>query len=166
MSESPPRAGDADSGRLLAMGPPLLVRFSALLRTARTHDVSNEAFRRQLRDFMVVLLQAMEEEDEVALVAVADYLYLNGVRLKASAALLTVYHSLIEEFERRSLGGVRFLQGVTPAAIESARRAASRPGLAPLRPADVVQLVTDRINAFERQGLPPGWERRAADGQR
>jgi HD-GYP domain-containing protein (c-di-GMP phosphodiesterase class II) len=122
MSEIPrnggPRAGDADSGRLLTMGPQLLVRFSALLRTARTHEITNQAFRRQLQDFMEVLLQVMEEEDEVALAAVADYLYLNGVRLKASAALLTVYHSLIEEFERRSLGGVRFLQGVTPAEME------------------------------------------------
>jgi len=113
-----PHSGDADSGKLLAMGPQFLLRFSALLRTARTHDVSNQAFQRQLQEFLGVLLQAMEEEDEVALAAVADYLYLNGVRLKASASLLTVYHSLIEEFERRSLGGVRFLQGVTPAEME------------------------------------------------
>jgi HD-GYP domain-containing protein (c-di-GMP phosphodiesterase class II) len=40
------------------------------------------------------------------------------VRLKASASLLTLYHSLIEEFERRALGGVRFLHGVTPAEME------------------------------------------------
>jgi HD-GYP domain-containing protein (c-di-GMP phosphodiesterase class II) len=113
-----PHSGDAESGRLLTTGPELLVRFSALLRTARTHDVSNQAFRRQLQDFMGVLLRVMEEEDEVALAAVAGNFYLNGVRLKASASLLTVYHSLIEEFERRSLGGVRFLQGVAPAEME------------------------------------------------
>jgi HD-GYP domain-containing protein (c-di-GMP phosphodiesterase class II) len=123
MSEGPSRSGaphssDADSGRLLTLGPQFLIRFSALLRTARTHDVSNQAFQRQLREFLGVLLQVMEEEDEVALAAVADYFYLNGVRLKASASLLSVYHSLIEEFERRSLGGVRFLQGVTPAEME------------------------------------------------
>jgi HD-GYP domain-containing protein (c-di-GMP phosphodiesterase class II) len=112
------RAGDGDSGRLLELGPQILLRFSALIRTARTHDTSNQAFRRQVQEFMSVLLQAMEEEDEVALAAVADSFYLNGVRLKASAALLTVYHSLIEVFERRSLGGVRFLHGVTPAEME------------------------------------------------
>jgi HD-GYP domain-containing protein (c-di-GMP phosphodiesterase class II) len=122
MSESPragaPRNGDPDSSRLLEMGPQLLIRFSALLRTGRTHDVANQAFRRQLQEFMTVLLVTMEEEDEVALAAVADSFYLNGVRLKASASLLTVYHTLIEEFERRSLGGVRFLHGLTPAEME------------------------------------------------
>ena len=113
-----PRAGEAESSHLLELGPQLLVRFSALLRTARTYDVQNQAFRHQLQEFMGVLLHAMEDEDEVALAVVADYFYLNGVRLRASAALLTVYHSLIEEFERRSLGGVRFLHGVTPAEME------------------------------------------------
>ncbi len=115
---NPPRAVDPESGKLLELGPRLLTRFAALLRTARTHDVSNQAFLRQLQDFMQVLLQTMEEEDEVALAAVAGYFYLNGVRLKATAALLTLYHSLIEQFERRSLGGVRFLHGVTPAEME------------------------------------------------
>ncbi len=113
-----PRGGDPDAGRLLDLGPVLLVRFSALLRTARTYDVTNQAFRRQLQEFMLVLQQTMEEEDEVALAAVADSLYLNGVRLKANASLLGVYHGLIEEFERRALGGVRFLQGVPPAEAE------------------------------------------------
>jgi HD-GYP domain-containing protein (c-di-GMP phosphodiesterase class II) len=114
----PERPGEGDSSRLLELGPQLLVRFSALLRTARTHDVSNQAFRRQLQDFHDVLQRAMEEEDEVALAAVADYFYLNGVRLRASAAALTVYHSLLSEFERREVGGVRFLHGVSPAEME------------------------------------------------
>ena len=112
------RFGEADNSRLLELGPQLLVRFSALLRTAHTHDVTNQAFRRQLQEFMETLQQAMEDEDEVALAAVADYFYLNGLRLRASASVLTVYHSLIEEFERRQLGGVRFLHGVSPAEME------------------------------------------------
>ena len=143
-----PRSGDADSGRLLEIGPQLLVRYSALLRTARTYDVSNQAFRRQLQDFMDVLLRAMEEEDEVALAAVADYFYLNGVRLKASAALLTVYHSLIEEFERRSLGGIRFLQGVSPAEMERFLQlfmAAEDPTLAERLPEAVAEASIEHI---------------------
>jgi HD-GYP domain-containing protein (c-di-GMP phosphodiesterase class II) len=114
----PDRTGDAESSRLLELGPQLLTRFSALLRTARTHDVTNQAFRRQLQDFLDVLHPALEEEDEVALAAVADYFYLNGVRLRASASVLTTYHTLLSEFERREIGGLRFLHGVTPAETE------------------------------------------------
>ena len=117
-AREPARAGEGESSRLLELGPQLLVRFSALLRTARTHDVGNQAFRRQLQDFLEVLQRAIEEEDEVALAAVADHFYLNGVRLPAGAAELAVYHALLSEFERREVGGVRFLQGVTPAEME------------------------------------------------
>ncbi len=94
------------------------MRLSAVLRTARTHDVSNQAFRRQLQELLLVVQQGLEDEDEVALAAVAGSLYLNGMRLRASASLLGVYHGLIEEFERRALGGVRFLAGVSPAEAE------------------------------------------------
>ena len=102
------------------LGPQLLVKLNALLRTARTHDVSNQAFQRQLKEFVPLIERALEQdqEDEVALVVVADYLYLNGARIKAQPTLLSVYHSLIGEFERRSLGGLRILQGVHEAELE------------------------------------------------
>ena len=99
-------------------GPSLLVRLSALIRTGRTYDVANQAFQKQLADCIAVFQRILAEEDEIALVAVADYFYLNGVRIKAQASLLAVYHALMAEFESRSLGGVRVLQGVTPAEFE------------------------------------------------
>src|SRR5436190_13013367 len=99
--------GEAESGALV-LGGPLLVKLNALLRTARTHDVSNQAFQRQLKDFMPVLEAAFEhdQEDELALVVVSDYFYLNGARIKAQPALLSTYHALMGEFERRELGGL------------------------------------------------------------
>ena len=102
------------------LGPQLLVKLNALLRTARTHDVSNQAFQRQLKEFIPLIEQVLDhdQEDEAALVVVTDYLYLNGARIKAQASLLSIYHTLIGEFERRALGGVRFLQGVHEAELE------------------------------------------------
>ena len=115
----PMNAGDADDNALLIeIGPQLLTRFSAMLRTARTYDVANQAFQRQLNDTLAVVLRGLEQEDELSLVAVADYFYLNGVRIKAQASLLSVYHAMMSEFDRRTLGGVRFLQGVTAAEFE------------------------------------------------
>ena len=118
--ERTPSASDSESSSSTTLGPKLLVRLNALLRTARTHDVTNQAFQRQLKEFHEVVIQVMEEdqEDEVALVAVADYVYLNGVRIKAHPSMLSVYHALMSEFERRALGGIRFLHGVHEAELE------------------------------------------------
>lgn len=110
---------DGGDGALLAeIGPTLLVRLSAMLRTARTYDATNQAFQRQLHDLLALVQRGLEDESELALVSAADYFYLNGVRIKAQASLLGVYHSLMSEFERRSLGGIRFLQGVSAAEFE------------------------------------------------
>jgi HD-GYP domain-containing protein (c-di-GMP phosphodiesterase class II) len=117
---APPPAEPGELSASVTVGPQLLVRLNALLRTARTHDVTNQAFQRQLKDFIEVVRRAMDEdqEDEVALVVVADYFYLNGVRIRAQTSLLGIYHALMAEFERRSLGGLRFLHGLHEAEFE------------------------------------------------
>ena len=115
----PPDPPDyTDPARLAEMGATLLVRLAAMLRTARTYDAANQAFQRQVQELLSLIVQLHENEDEVALIAVSDYFYLNGVRIRAQASLLSVYHGLTSEFERRNLGGVRVLHGVTPAELE------------------------------------------------
>jgi len=52
------------------------------------------------------------------LVVVADYFYLNGVRVKASSEVLGAYHGLLADFERRQVGGLRFLNGIQEAEVE------------------------------------------------
>lgn len=135
MSEPTPNTPplENDDTRLVEAGGPLLVRLSALMRTARTYDVSNQAFRRQVQEFLALVLPLLGEEDELALVAVADYFYLNGVRLKSQSSQLGVYHSLLAEFERRHVGGLRFLQGIDEPELERFFQiflAAEDPGLA------------------------------------
>ena len=120
MSERPVRSDAEREPAATVLGAQLLVKLNALLRTARTHDVSNQAFQRQLKDFLPVLEAAFEhdQEDEAALVVVSDYFYLNGARIKAHPALLSTYHALMGEFERRQLGGLRFLPGLHEAELE------------------------------------------------
>jgi len=120
MSERTTRNEGERATAAVVLGAQLLVKLNALLRTARTHDVSNQAFQRQLMEF-VPLLEAVfehDQEDEIALVVIADYFYLNGARIKAQPALLSTYHALMGEFERRQMGGLRFLQGVHEAELE------------------------------------------------
>lgn len=119
MSERPVVPDELDDGaRLAEQGAALLVRLSALMRTARTYDVSNQAFQRQLREFMGVLAPVLEDADDATLVVVADYFYLNGVRVKARTEILGAYHGLLAEFERRHAGGLRFLHAVGDAEVE------------------------------------------------
>ena len=114
----PERPEPGEQDLLVELGPVVLQRLSALMRTARTYDVSNQAFQRQLQEFMTVVRRLLDEEDEVAVAAVADYLYLNGVRIQVNTSLLGVYQTLLADFERRKVGGLRFLEAVTEAEIE------------------------------------------------
>ncbi|MEO5989696.1 MAG: HD domain-containing phosphohydrolase [Candidatus Eisenbacteria bacterium] len=119
MSSLDSHPDDIDEGqRVLQLGGALVLRLSALMRTARTYDVSNQAFQRQSQEFMALMRRLLDEEDEIVLIVVADYLYINGVRIKANASLLGSYHSLMADFERRRVGGLRFLQGVNEAEVE------------------------------------------------
>jgi HD-GYP domain-containing protein (c-di-GMP phosphodiesterase class II) len=117
MSDAPGRPTE-DNAQLAALGAMLPVKLLAMLRTARTHDVTNQLFVRQAQELLALVGSAFEEEDELELVALADYLYLNGLRLRVQAALLPTQHALMSEFERRDLGGVRFLPGVNEAELE------------------------------------------------
>lgn len=149
MEPTPPGADDrADAQVLSDLGGPLIQRLVALMRTARTYDVSNMAFQRQMQELMSSLRVLLEAEDEVTLVAVADYFYLNGVRVKASTALMGPYHALLADFERRQTGGLRFLQGVSEAEIERFFQiflAAEDPALAPKLPEAVDEASVHNI---------------------
>src|SRR5262245_7576216 len=112
------RRGEPGLPREEELGPAFLLKLSAVIRTARTHDVSNQAFQRVLQELMSVIQALLSEEDECALVAVADYFYLDGHRIKANAALLPVVHALLGELERRAIGGMRFQHGVHPSELE------------------------------------------------
>src|SRR5262245_6675752 len=137
MSDAEHEPGSGESEVLAEQGGLLIQRVVALMRTARTYDVSNMAFQRQLQEFMGVVRRLLDDEEEVTLVAVADYFYLNGVRVKASTALMGPYHMLLADFQRRQTGGLRFMQGVSEAEVERFFQiflAAEDPALAPKLP--------------------------------
>ncbi len=165
-----PGAATEDNGDahiLNELGGPLIQRLVALMRTARTYDVSNMAFQRQLSEFMGVLRRLLDAEDEVTLVAVADYFYLNGVRVKASTALMGPYHALLADFARRQTGGLRFLQGVNEAELERFFQiflAAEDPGLAPKLPETVDEASVHNIVPLPAAQLDPEDLARELDG--
>jgi HD-GYP domain-containing protein (c-di-GMP phosphodiesterase class II) len=117
-SPRPTGGHDPHDAFLSAVGVPLVIHLTTLIRVARTHDVTNEAFQRKLREFMEVVNKALEEEHDITLAAASDYFFLNGVRVRATPSFLSIYHALLGEFERRTVGGIKFVQGVTAAEFE------------------------------------------------
>ena len=144
-------SGDGLDTRLITeLGPQLVIRLSALIRTARTHEVSNQAFQRQLEDLLAILMRLMEEEHEVALASVADHIYVNGVRLRPESAMLSVFHAVMAEFERREIGGLRIQHEITAPELERFFQlfmAAEDPALAEQLPAMVREASIDNIEA-------------------
>ncbi|MCC6350470.1 MAG: HD domain-containing protein [Candidatus Eisenbacteria bacterium] len=137
-----------ETAQLAEQGAALLVRLSALMRTARTYDVSNQAFQRQMREFMGVIRGLLEDAEEATLVVVADYFYLNGVRVKARAEILGAYHGLLADFERRQVGGLRFLNALEEAEVERFFQiflAAEDPALAERLPETVQEAAVTNI---------------------
>lgn len=113
MSEPRPEFGqELPDDRMLeaVIGPPLVARIYGLLRAVRLYEVTNQAVRDQLRDALVLIDEAME--DEVTLVAMGQCFYLNGVRVRAETSQIPLFGALSTEFEQRRLGGLRLLQGL------------------------------------------------------
>lgn len=128
----PPRKSSGDGARERQLGAALLSRFHGVLRGMRLYASSNRALRTQLQEMLDSIMALMD--DEVTLLGMGEYLYVNGTRLRADGAQVSVFRAVLEELEVRELGGLRFASGITIEELESflqifyARR--SRPGAA------------------------------------
>jgi HD-GYP domain-containing protein (c-di-GMP phosphodiesterase class II) len=114
MSEAPIPAIRPGDERLREFGSAIIMRFLALVRSGRSYDVENQVFVQQLIAFIESLGPVFAEAPEAVLVSLDSDLYLNGVRLPVKAMNLRAHQSLMEEFERRQIAGVRVQDGVTP----------------------------------------------------
>jgi HD-GYP domain-containing protein (c-di-GMP phosphodiesterase class II) len=108
----PPSQADPQDAVLQERGAGCVQRFAAMLRIARTHGVTNEAFRRYVPEFLSILTNLFDGECEITLTAVDSHFYLNGVRLTLRSVPTSVSRMLLDEFKRRQVGGIRFLPGL------------------------------------------------------
>lgn len=89
-----------------------MVRFLALLRTTRTHDTANEAFRRPVRELMSYFDRWFAEAEEVPLVARSGHLYVGPTRVRVRSSMLATQRALMDELQSRGLSGIRFHRGI------------------------------------------------------
>lgn len=106
------------SGRI---GPDLVLRFAAALRTATTHGVENQAFRQHAQAFLTAAAPLLCQ-GELTLASTADHLHVNGVRVLASSVHLAIHRKLMADFRRSGIGGFVFLQMPEPAEFSRAIR--------------------------------------------
>jgi HD-GYP domain-containing protein (c-di-GMP phosphodiesterase class II) len=92
-------------------GGALVARFNAALRGARMYGAQSPTLQ-QLVGELLELAQSLIEE-ELTMVVMGDYFYINDMRLKPQPSQITLFRALMTEFEDRGLGGVRFQNGVT-----------------------------------------------------
>lgn len=109
---------ESDGGtRERELGPSLIARLNGALRGVRMYGATSASLQQLLRD----LLEAVEElgPEEVTLVGMGDYFYVNGTRLKPTPSQIALFRVFMAEFESRALGGLRFLPGLTLHELES-----------------------------------------------
>jgi HD-GYP domain-containing protein (c-di-GMP phosphodiesterase class II) len=124
--------GEGHRERLL--GATILSRLHAVLRGIRLYAASNRALRAQQQELLDAIMALME--DEISLLGMGEYFYVNGVRLRPDGAQVAVFRTLLGEFEVRELGGLRFAVGLTIEELDAFLRVfhslKSRPGAAVL----------------------------------
>ncbi len=129
MSETVQPSARPGDDRLRERGQPIILRFLAMIRVGRSYQVENQVFRTQIDAFLRSLAGVFEEWPEAVLVALDGDLYLNGVRLPVSKTNLRFHQSLLKEFGRRRIAGVRVQQGVADDELERFFRLFLRPDL-------------------------------------
>src|SRR5436190_17758555 len=84
----------------------LIQRLHGVIKSLKLYDPGHAALRTQLDELLKVVREM--ERDEVSLLGVGGYCYVNGKRLRPEAAHLSIVRSVLEELELRHLGGLRF----------------------------------------------------------
>jgi len=100
----------ATSPRDRAAALALVLRLHGVVRSLRLYDPGHPALRTQLEELLRVVREM--DVDEVSVLGLGGYCYVNGVRLRPDAADLKVLRAVLEEFGIRGLSGLRFVRGL------------------------------------------------------
>ena len=97
---------EGDALRMATLGGIIISRLNGLLRAMRLYTGGNRALLSQQQELLDAV-KAMQV-DEVSLLGMGEYFYVNGVRLRPAGSSMSVFRALLAEFEARRVGGLRF----------------------------------------------------------
>ncbi len=110
----PPRDGAPKTGdeRFKVAGLQLVTRLAATMRVGRAYHTDNQVFRQQLERLVAAIGPLLEETGEAVLVALQEDLYFNGVRIPVKTSNFKFHKSVLDEFRRRNIAGIRLQKGI------------------------------------------------------
>ncbi len=95
--------GEADSAKDGANA--FLHAWFQLFKTAKIHDIDNQALVRPIQNFVEVVARTVATEGRVSFQAKDRALFLNSVKLRVSSEEFEVVYDACEFFEERGMGG-------------------------------------------------------------
>jgi HD-GYP domain-containing protein (c-di-GMP phosphodiesterase class II) len=97
---------EGENLHMARLGGIIIARLNGLLRGMRLYAGGNRALLAQQQDLLDAV-KAMQA-DEVSLLGMGEYFYVNGVRLRPEGSSMQIFRALLTEFEARRVGGLRF----------------------------------------------------------
>ena len=143
MTSGPPPASSADTRVFLSRSRDAVQQLAVLLRNASLHELSNEVFLEPLERAEAVVRELCSSEGRFRLERTAGDLYANGVRIRMELQTLQSYKYLVEQLDRRGLGGLGFEAAVTRDDLLGLLRALLRVR----KPEDGVAAVNGQLSA-------------------
>jgi len=116
-----------------------LAALNMLLHSARIHQDNNRVLISSVNQFIAIIKRLLEEDDDVTLLTFAGRFYLQQEKVVYRSNIAGIAKSLLDFFEKRKLGGLRFLPAVAEASTE-----------------DIASFARLLISA-EKHADPPGW---------
>lgn len=95
-----------------------LLALHMLINSARIHQDNNRVLLSSVEQFVAIVRQLLEEDDEVALLTSAGRFYLQQEKLVYRPNIAGIVSTMLDFFDQRKLNGLRFFPAIleTPAA--------------------------------------------------
>ena len=116
--ETPQVSSRPPDQRYREHGLALILRLAALIRVGRAYQVGNQVFSTQMATFIQTLQAVLADSEEAVLVALDTDLYLNGFRIPIRPQNLRFHQSVLDEFKRRQIAGIRVERGLEDREVE------------------------------------------------
>jgi HD-GYP domain-containing protein (c-di-GMP phosphodiesterase class II) len=107
----------------LRQGKEIITRLAIFLRIAENFDLNNELVLRAIDDLRDSLIDALQTEKNITLELLRDFFYINHVRVRYTFQHFRNFDYLMQEFTRRSLGGLVFSDGIGREDLQAFARA-------------------------------------------
>lgn len=105
---APPAAGESLRPKALERGKELLNQLFMLIKTCQIHDPNNQAFVKPLAAIRDNIDEFVKETGQLSLETIEDNIYLNEEKLRSTIATFSSYNFIVDEFEQKRIGGLRF----------------------------------------------------------